>query len=249
MSAAGTSGHKAGSSRPKAAVVNVRERAEEFLTTVNLHWAGVALLGLACLYLLVQMGIAWRQAQSQDADALAKQQMALTTAKVAAKPLQGLDAKLQQANVSADKFYHERLPVSYSEVAGELGVLKNKTGVRLTRVQYAQKPVSGDAAGQLTEVNMDASLSGDYRPLVEVINGLERDKVFFVIEAVTLTGQQTGQVNLRLHVTTYLRGTPSDEERQKAEVGTDAALPATDVDQSGDAAGSSGSKRRLGGTR
>ena len=239
-------------SRPKAMTRNVGDRAEEFVTAVNLHWAGVAVLGLACVYLLVQMGIAWQQAQNQDADALARQRVALSTAKIAAKPLQGLDAKLKSANVSADRFYRDRLPVSYSEVAGELGVLKTKTGVRLTRVQYAQKAVAGDAAGQLTEVNMDASLSGDYRPLIEFINGLERDKVFFVIEAVTLTGQQTGQVNLRLHVTTYLRGTPSDEERQKAEVGADAAAePAADVDQGIGSPSSPAAavNRRMGGAR
>ena len=52
---------------------------------------------------------------------------------------------------------------------------------------------------------MDASLSGDYRPLVLFINGLERDKMFFLIDGVTLTGQQSGTVGLRLRLTTYLR--------------------------------------------
>jgi hypothetical protein len=234
--------------RQKATTMNARERAQDWLNPVNLHWAGVALLGLVCVYLLVQMGFAWRLTQSQDAAALANQQQQLTLAKVQAKPLQGLDGKLQAANLSADKFYHERLPVSYSEVAAELGVLKTRSGVRLTRVQYAQKPVAGDSAGQLTEVDMDASLSGDYRPLMQFINGLERDKVFFLIEAVTLTGQQTGQVNLRVHVTTFLRGTPSDEERQAAEVGTvddpAASDPASEVDKSIQAA-----QHRPGGSR
>ena len=190
------------------------------------------------------MGFAYQLAKSQDAAALASQHDALTLAKVQAKPLQGLDGKLHTANVSADRFYHERLPVSYSEVAGELGVLKTKDNVRLTRVQYAQKAVAGDSAGQLTEVNMDASLSGDYRPLMQFINGLERDKIFFLIEAVTLTGQQTGAVNLRVHVTTYLRGTPSEEERQAAEVNAGPETPASDVDKSIEA-----TQHRLGGSR
>ncbi len=53
---------------------------------------------------------------------------------------------------------------------------------------------------------MDASLSGDYRPLMLFINSLERDKMFFLINGVTLSGQQSGTVNLRLKLTTYLRG-------------------------------------------
>jgi type IV pilus assembly protein PilO len=233
--------------RPKATTINVRqvrERAQEWLSPVNLHWAGVGVLGLVCLYLLVQMGIAWQLAKSQDAAALADQRQQLAVAKVQAKPLQGLDGKLHTANVSADKFYHERLPVSYSEMLAELGALKTKANVRLTRAQYAQKPVPNDTAGQLTEVNMDTSLSGDYRPLMLFINGLERDKLFFVIEQLTLTGQQTGQVNLRLHMTTYMRGTPSDEERQAAEVGTGPETPAADIDKSIESA-----QHRPGGSR
>ena len=62
------------------------------------------------------------------------------------------------------------------------------------------------SAGELTEVRIDATLSGDYRPLVQFINSLERDKLFFVIHRETLTGQQSGTVNLRLGLTTYERG-------------------------------------------
>jgi hypothetical protein len=232
-------------SAPKAVTINVRERAKDWLSPVNLHWAGVAVLGLTCLYLLVQTGIAWNTAQSQNADALAQQRTALIGARLAAKPLEGLDAKLAVSSATADRFYHERLPVSYSEVASELGLLKTRTNVRLTRAQYAQKAVADDAAGQLTEVDIDASLSGDYRPLMLFINGLERDKVFFLVTSITLTGQQSGAVSLRVRMTTYLRGTPSDEERQKVEVGDSTSSPDSELDSQIDAM----SKRKLGGAR
>ena len=52
---------------------------------------------------------------------------------------------------------------------------------------------------------MDASLSGEYPGLMRFINGLERDKNFFLISGLTLTGQQGGVVNLRMRVITYLR--------------------------------------------
>lgn len=232
------------SSRPKAVTINVRERTQGWLSPLHLHWAALATLGSVCFYLLIRMVFAWQLARSQNADALARQQVDLTTARIAAMPLEGLDAKITTASGSADQFYRERLPVSYSEVAGELGDLKKKDGVRLTRVQYAQRAVSGEAAGQLTEVDMDASLSGEYRALMLFINGLERDRMFFLISGVTLTGQTTGQVNLRLGLTTYLRGTPSEEERQKAEVkSTDQS--GSDVDKDLDAAAA----RRRGGAR
>ena len=211
--------------RPKAVTMNVRERTRGWLNPLNLHWAGVAVLGVLNLYLLVHMAVAWQTAKNQDADALARQQVALKTAQIQEKPLEGLDVKLQSSKENADLFYRERLPVSYSQVASELGVLAKRESIRLTRVQYAQSAVEGDAAGQLTQVTMDASLSGDYRKLVLFMNGLERDRVFFLISGVSLTGQQTGTVNLRVRLTTYLRGLPATDDMQRVAIGGDSSVP------------------------
>jgi len=231
-------------SRPKVAVANLREQTRGWLNAVNLHWAGVAILALVCTYLLVQMGFGWNLATSENADALAEQRVELNFAEIAAKPLEGLDVKLEAANKKADEFYMERLPVSYSEILSELGALKNKSGVRLARVNYSQ-PVAGSGAsaadkavlskvgpeqsgGQLTEVLMDASLTGDYRSLVQLINGLERDRVFFVIDGVTLTGQQNGMVSLKIRLTTYLRGLVPQDEAETENAG---GPPLTDADK------------------
>ena len=214
------------SRRPTAVTMNVRQRTQDALSPLNLHLAAVALLGLINLYLLVHMVILYQQAKGQNADAIARQQVALKTAQIAAQPLEGLDVKLERANVDADAFYAERLPVSYSEIAQEIGVLAKKTTVRLAGAQYSQNAVTGDAAGQLTQVTLDARLTGDYRPLVEFINGLERDKIFFLISGVTLTGQQSGTVNLRVRITTYIRGMASEADAQKVAVGFD-TLPGT----------------------
>ena len=189
----------------------VSERTRTLLTRRNIYYGVVGILVAINLYLLAQMFFAWRAASSQNEDALAQQRVSMTTAEIARKPLEGLDGKLTAATADADKFYESRLPVSYSQVLTELGVLTKKQGVKLVRVQYAQASVleSGKA---LTEVRMDASLNGDYRPLVLFMNSLERDKMFFLISNVTLTGQQSGVVGLRLRLTTYLRpGTPGGQ--------------------------------------
>jgi type IV pilus assembly protein PilO len=212
-------------------VQQVTERMRGLLNLLNLHFAGVALLGLVNLYLLVHMAIAWQTASSQNAAALADQTVAMKTAEIAKKPLEGLDEKLAIATKDADKFYGKRLPFAYSQVAAELGALTKKQGVKLTRVQYADPAVVlAGTAGAVTEVRMDASLSGDYRPLVLFINSLERDKMFFMIQALTLTGQQSGTVGLRLRLTTYLRPAVGEENLEK-----NAIVPGGDV--TGDAAG------------
>ncbi len=183
------------------------ERTRALLTLVNIHYAGLALLGVLNLFLLTQMYVAWRVQSSQGADVLAQQRLAMESAELQAKPLEGLDAKLGTASTEADQFYDRRLPYAHSQFLTELGALTKRQGVKLTRVQYAEVPAADGVGegGALTEVRMDASLSGDYRGLVQFVNALERDRMFFVIGGVTLSGQQSGTVGLRLRLTTYLR--------------------------------------------
>jgi Tfp pilus assembly protein PilO len=198
--------------RPKATSFNLREQ----LSVLNLHWAGVALLALVNLYLFVSLIVLWQKSKSQDADARAQQRVTLQMAQVAARPLDGLDEKLAKANRQADTFYVDRLPVSYSEIATELGVLKSKNNVRLSGANYSQEPVKNVSVGPLTEIKIDARLSGDYTGLAELINALERDRMFFIIDGVALTGQESGRVNLRIRLTTYMRGLSSDEAAAQA---------------------------------
>jgi type IV pilus assembly protein PilO len=197
------------------------EKARKLGTLLNFHIAGVVLLGLVNLYLLAHMAFAWRSASSENEKALADQTIAMKTAEIAKRPLEGLDEKLIVATKDADKFYKQRLPFANSEVAGELGALAKKQGVKWTRANYAYSPVLGGTAGELTEARIDASLSGDYRPLVLFVNSLERDKMFFVITGVTLTGQQSGTVGLRLRLVTYLRSPVGIESSEKNVGGAD----------------------------
>jgi type IV pilus assembly protein PilO len=203
------------------------EKARKLGTLLNLHIAGVVLLGLVNLYLLVHMALVWHSANSDNAAALADQTIAMKTAEIARQPLEGLDEKLAQATKDADKFYKQRLPFANSEVLSELGALAKKQNVKLTRGQYAYAPVMEGTAGELTEARMDVSLNGDYRPLVLVVNALERDKMFFLITGVTLTGQQSGSVGLRLRVTTFLRSPVGTENTEKSVTAADgdAAVP------------------------
>src|SRR5271155_1860478 len=197
------------------------EKGRKLATLLNLHIAGAVLLGLVNLYLLVHMAFAWRAANGDNAQALADQTVAMKTAEIARQPLEGLDEKLAQATKDADKFSKQRLPFADSEAVAELGALAKKQGVKLTRANYAYEPVLEGTAGELTEAKMDVSLSGDYRPLVLFVNALERDKMFFLITGMTLTGQQSGTVGLRLRLTTYLRSPVGTENTEKIVTGAD----------------------------
>jgi hypothetical protein len=198
--------------KPKAAARNGAGQAHSWVSPLNLHWAGVGLLALVNVYLLAQMALLWHESSKHDAQAMADQRIELKTAEISAQPLRGLDAKLARATTEADTFYKDRLPATDSAMVSELGVLTKQAGVRLVRVTYAPTPVLAGTAGALTQEQMDATLSGDYVALMRVINALERDKMFFLVTRVTLTGQQTGTVNLRLGLISYLRGSAAQDE-------------------------------------
>jgi len=191
-------------------VPRLTSQARNLLTAVNLHFAGVAALGVLILYLAIHLGFMVQALHANNADALAAEQTAARAAQIAATPLRGLDVKLVNSTADADRFYKERLPYAVSQVATELGRVTKAQNVRLGRVAYNYTPeLTGP--GQLVEVRMDVALTGDYRPLVQAINAMERDKMFLVINGITFTGANAGQVNLRMRVTTYLRQPKPDE--------------------------------------
>ena len=202
------------------------QRARALLTAVNLHFAGVAALLVVAGYCAVHLFLVWQALSASNAEALASERASLRAAQIAAAPLRGLDGKLVTSTDQANGFYAARLP--YSQIAAELHALTQRNGVRLSRIQLIHgAALTGTDA--LTEVKMDASIAGDYRPTVQFINSLERDKMFFVITGINLTGQQTGQVNLRLRMTTYLRLPGPDENAN--------AAPVTEAEADEDTAG------------
>jgi hypothetical protein len=159
----------------------------------------LAALDLACVgYLLSPAGRS-RQARQREYYELRAQ---LTAKRQEVLPTRGMDQKLKQASQDITAFNDHRFPVQYSDVAEELGKLATDTGVHLAGVKYEEKeaPIEG-----LRRLNLEITLSGDYLQEVKFINGLERDKMFFLVNGINLSEQQ-GIVHLQLKLETYLRG-------------------------------------------
>ena len=159
----------------------------------------LVIVDLACIgYLLSPVGRS-RQARQREYQQLRQQ---LVAKQQEVLPTRGMDQKLKQASQDITGFYDTRFPTEYSAVAEELGKVAADTGIRLSNVKYEEKeaPIEG-----LHRLNMEAALSGDYLQEVKFINALERDKMFFLIDGITL-GEQQGNVRLQLKLETYLRG-------------------------------------------
>lgn len=179
-----------------------------FFTKLNLHFAmlGVVLAGV--IFIGVRLALAWSAIRSEQSSAFTQEEIRYGQLRAQMSRLNGLPEKVQVADQDAQKFYDARIAPNYSTMIGQLDGTADKDHVRLTRSAYGQAP----AIEGLTEVRIDAGLSGQYTDMMHFINDIERDRdhVFFLIDGVTFTGQQGGLVNLRIRLTTFLRSDAAD---------------------------------------
>ena len=183
--------------------ISWRERLANPLTW---HYAGFAVLLALVIGLGVRFGLDWAATNGSSTNALAGKQIELKAIDLETAPLRGLDKRVAVSRDAIQTFYTRRIPASYSSFATRIGELEVESGVRLSRLQYTQGPPGAD----LTEISLDAGITGTYPQIMRFINSVERDRNFFVIRTMAFAGQQGGSVSLRLKVSTWLR--PADAE-------------------------------------
>jgi type IV pilus assembly protein PilO len=183
-------------------------KAGELFSKLNLHLAALGLVLALDVFIGVRFALAWKAIRADQSSEFLQQQLRYGQLRAQMQHLNGLPQKVDAADGDAQKFYTERIAPNYSTMLGQLMGTAEKDHVQLSRSGYAQET----AIPGLTEVSIDAGLSGQYSEMVHFINDLERDKdhVFFLIDGITLTGEQGGLVNLRLRLKTYLRSDATD---------------------------------------
>lgn len=117
-------------------------------------------------------------------------------------PPDQVQTRVDQARTQIDGFYKDRLAGGASALSAELGKLAASNGVRLNSAKYDE--LESDLPG-LIHVRIGATIAGDYVAAVKFINAVERDKMFFIINNVSLGEQQGGQVRLAVSLETYLK--------------------------------------------
>ena len=123
----------------------------------------------------------------------------LTTKSRQVEPLRGLDQKIPLAMQQIDDFYKNRFSAHDSDVAETLGNISKEAGVKIESAKY--KADDPETVG-LRRVEIEASIEGDYQPLMKFLNGLERSKVFFIVNSIGL-GTQNGPIKLGMKLETY----------------------------------------------
>jgi Tfp pilus assembly protein PilO len=118
------------------------------------------------------------------------------------EPLANLDQKVVTANRQITDFYKKRFPVQQSQILTQFGKLAAANGVIIEEAKYKENDTE---IGRLVPVEVEADLSGNYRSLATFINALERDDMLFIINSITLAGEQNGPIRLQMKVETYLK--------------------------------------------
>jgi Tfp pilus assembly protein PilO len=167
---------------------------------------GVLLLVAADIALAVY---SWNLASSprtpQQQFALQAKNLELLRADI--KRAQGIQKDMPNIQQDCDRFEQSLFPASsgYSSVTADVGAIAKKAGLQIEDLGFRQKEI---ANRNLTEVLMDATVSGNYQNVIQFLNGLQRAKNIYEVDNLSLGGESSGQagfVKVAVHLKTYFR--------------------------------------------
>ncbi|HJY87353.1 MAG TPA: GspMb/PilO family protein [Candidatus Acidoferrales bacterium] len=113
--------------------------------------------------------------------------------------------RLPAVQGECDDFFRTELrpaATGYSAVVSDLGALAKQAGLRTDTVTFRQHDLS---SRNVVEVEVVASIQGDYPSLVSFINGLERSKNFYLLDGLQLASSTGSNLKLNLQLRTYFR--------------------------------------------
>lgn len=141
-------------------------------------------------------------ATQREEESNLQKELRIKTREVA--PLRGMDQKLAKAPAEFKKFYQENIPSQESQISREIQKLARENGVSTQGVRYK---LEATALPGVQRVKIDTGISGDYLRVVHFINALENDRLLFLIEQISLSGEQGGStVGLKINFVSYLKG-------------------------------------------
>src|SRR5579863_1304254 len=132
------------------------------------------------------------------------------------EPLKGLDKKIPVARTEINEFYKDRFSAQQSDISGDLGKLAQESGVKISEIKYKEKQDEENGSAKETQgvdpslvglrkVQIEAGFDGNYLQLIRFVNGLERNRLLFLVDSVELGGQENGVVQLKMKLETYLK--------------------------------------------
>jgi type IV pilus assembly protein PilO len=181
--------------------------ASDFRPQKRLILAAVILLIVADVGLA---GYSWRlsSAPQTPKEEFAAQSKKLEILRADIKRAKGIQAYMPHIQTDCDTFEHDLLydaDSGYSAVTADLGTISKKAALQLSDLTFKQKEIPNR---KITEVAIDATVTGDYKNIVEFLNGLQRSKNIYEVDSLSLASEvQSASSALRvaIHMKTYFR--------------------------------------------
>jgi Tfp pilus assembly protein PilO len=124
------------------------------------------------------------------------------------KRAQGIQAYMPHIQTDCDAFENDRLHSAnsgYSSVTADLGAISQKAALQLSDLAFKQKEIPNR---KVTEVAIDATVTGDYKNIVEFLNGLQRSQNIYSVDSLSLASEvqnASSALRVAIHMKTYFR--------------------------------------------
>ena len=152
----------------------------------------------------------WNRTSQQSAQeelALLQHNVSLLRADI--KRVSKIKADMPAVQKDCEEFERSLFPAvsGYSAVNAELSAIAKKSGVQLENRAFRAGEVKGRG---LTEVQIDLPVSGNYRAIVNFLNGLQRSPNMYAIDGLSARSDAQNQgagkmLRVSIHVRTYFR--------------------------------------------
>jgi len=124
---------------------------------------------------------------------------------------QSISLRIPSIQKDCDAFEASLFPetTGYSSVTAELSSLAAKSGLQLDSRAFRPREVKGRG---LTEVDVEALVTGSYAGVVRFLNGLQRSPNVYAVEGLSARSENQaqgarGQLRVSVHLKTYFRAT------------------------------------------
>lgn len=166
---------------------------------------GLAVLLAADVVLLL---VVWRSARLHPATEIQDLELLRERHRVMGQDVaraQDIRRRLPAVEKQCNAFFAERLlPAAsgYSAVVADLGKIAAEVGLPANNITYKQRDVERRG---VVEVEVTATVEGDYPSLAKFINGLERSDRLYLLDSFALVSAREKTIKLNLSLRTYFR--------------------------------------------
>lgn len=121
-----------------------------------------------------------------------------------------IQQSIPQTKADCERFENSLYASSagYSAVTDELTEVAKRAGLQVASVGFHPKELP---SRNMVELELDATVNGDYKAVVRFLNGLQRSKSPYIIDTLTLASEPTagqavsGALRVVLHLKSYFK--------------------------------------------